>query len=75
MYKLSKYNYFVPYRDKMLYYNSLRRSSFVMTLAEHQKIRKLFEDPVSFGLEFPSVFAQFYNWGFFTDSYTNEEAV
>jgi len=75
MYKISQYNYFVPYRDKMLYYNSLRRSSFVMTLAEHQKIRKLFEDPVSFGLEFPSVFAQFYNWGFFTDSYTEETAV
>ena len=75
MYKISQYNYFVPYRDKILYYNSIRRSSFVMTLAEHQKIRKLFEDPVSFGLEFPSIFAQFYNWGFFTDSYTDETAV
>jgi len=46
-----------------------------MTLAEHEKIEKLFEDPLSFSLEFPSVFTQFYNWGFFTDSFINEEAV
>jgi len=75
MYKTSAFNYFVPYRNKIIYYNSLRRSSFVMTMAEHQKIRKLFEDPISFGLEFPSVFAQFQNWGFFTDSYTDELAI
>ena len=75
MYKSSKYNYFVPHRNKIIYYNSLRHSSFIMTMAEHEKIQKLFEDPVSFSLEFPSVFSQFHNWGFFTDSYTNEEAV
>ena len=75
MYKISKYNYFVPYRDKILYYNSLRSRSFAMTPAEHEKISKLFEDPVSFSLEYPSVFTQFHNWGFFTDSYANEEAV
>ena len=46
-----------------------------MALSEHQKIRKLFEDPVSFSLEFPSVFAQFYQWGFFVDTYTDEAAL
>ena len=75
MYQTSKYNYFVPYKGKMLYFNSLRRSSFAMTMAEHQKIRKLFEDPISFSLEYPSVFAQFYQWGFFVDAYHDELAV
>jgi len=46
-----------------------------MTLAEHQKVRKLFEDPISFSLEYPSVFMQFYNWRFFVDTDTDELAV
>ena len=75
MYQASQYNYFVPYRDKIIYYNSLHRSRFAMTMAEHQRIRKLFEDPISFSLEYPSVFAQFYQWGFFVDAYTNETAI
>jgi len=75
MYQPSQYNYFVPYRGKIIYYNSLRRSSFAMTTAEHQKIRKLFEDPISFSLEYPSVFKQFYQWGFFVDAYTNEASL
>ena len=75
MYKVSKYNFFVPYRDKVIYHNSLRGSSFAMTVSEHQKIRKLFEDPISFSLGYPSVFAQFYRWGFFVDTYTDEVAV
>ena len=75
MYKLSKFNYFVPHKGKIIYYNSFRRSNFAMTTAEHQKMRALFEDPISFSLEYPSVFDQFYQWGFFVDLYADEVAV
>jgi len=75
MYKASKYNFFAPYKEKVIYHNSLRGNSFAMTMSEHLRIRKLFEDPISFSLEYPSVFAQFYRWGFFVDTHTDEVAV
>jgi uncharacterized protein len=74
MYKLSTYNCIIPYKDKYLYYNSLKHSSFVMSHVEHKKMQPLFADPISFDLEYPSVFKRFYEWGFFVDEYVDELA-
>lgn len=73
MYKQSKYNYFFPYKDKVYYINTLRGTSFPMKEAEHRRMKRLFRDPITFELEYPSVFRQFFEWGFFVDSSVREE--
>ena len=72
MYKLSEYNSFVPYKGKILYFNAVTKSNFTLTSKEHDRMKRLFADPISFSLEYPSVFNQFYKWGFIVDSEINE---
>lgn len=72
MYKQSKYNVIVPIENKVYYFNSLSGINFPMKIDEHKNVKKLFSDPIRFDLEYPSVFKQFYNWGFFVDSDKDE---
>ena len=65
MYKQSRYNYFVPYCNKILYFNALSKISFLMTTQEHEKLQEQFADPISFEFGIPSVFNKFAEWGFF----------
>lgn len=55
MYKQSRYNYFVPYCNKILYFNALSKISFLMTPQEHEKLQEQFADPISFEFGIPSV--------------------
>lgn len=55
MYKLSKYHCFVPYKNKVIYFNVLTKSVFAVTTQEHSRMKKLFADPISFSLDYPSV--------------------
>ena len=50
MYKQSRYNYFVPYCNKILYFNALSKISFLMTTQEHEKLQEQFADPISLSL-------------------------
>ena len=75
MHKQSNYNYFVPYRDKVIYFNALTRNSFLLRPSEHERIQKQFADPISFELEFPTVFEQFKQWGFFVKEENDEMAI
>lgn len=52
MYTLSKYNFYIPYNNKVLYYNTLTTAGFQMTPIEHHRMQKQFEDLISFELEF-----------------------
>lgn len=72
MYKLSKYNYYIPYEDKIIYLNTLSKINFTMTHQEHSRMQKIFTDPISFSLEYPCTFRMFHNWGFFVDSEIEE---
>ena len=72
MYKASDYNYFVPYKDNFIYYNSLRDSIFLLSRGEHREMQRLFADPISFDLENSHMFQEFYTEGFFVDLCVNE---
>ncbi len=73
MYKTSKYNSIIPLQDKMYYINALKGAVFPVKREEHRTLKALFSDPITFELEYPSVFNQFFQWGFFTDSDEKEE--
>lgn len=75
MYKQSNYNYFIPYENRVIYFNALTRNSFLLKPIEHERIQKQFADPISFELEFPTVFKQFAQWGFFVKEEVDEIAV
>lgn len=75
MYKQSQYNYFVPYCNKILYFNSLTKKSFLMTPQEHERLQKLFSDPISFEFGIPTVFNKFAEWGFFVKEEIDELAI
>lgn len=48
MYKLSKYNYVIPYNDRMIYFNGISLQTFSVSLKEHEKLQSLFQDLISF---------------------------
>lgn len=72
MYKQSKFNYYLPAGDLVYYINTLSGVKIPLKKEEHLKIKKLFADPITFELEYPSVFKQFCDWGFIVDSRNNE---
>lgn len=72
MYKLSLYNLFVPYGEKVIYFNTLKGSSFTLSLAEHERIQGKLADPISFELAYPSVFKQFKSFGLIVDEEVEE---
>lgn len=75
MYRQSSYNYFIPYCEgKVLYYNAHKRTGFLMGRAEHERIQLRFDDPISFELEYPTVFRHFEKLGFFVEEGTDEIA-
>lgn len=73
MYKKSKYNYTHFYDNKIYCLNLLRGIGFPLKKEEYQKVNKLLHDPITFELEYPSIFKQFYKWGFIVDSTEKEE--
>ena len=72
MYKTSNYNWFIPYNGNLIYYNGLSKSSFVLNRDEHDKMKKQFEDLITFDLEYPSIFKQFKEWGFIVEEGLDE---
>lgn len=72
MYKLSHYNFFAPYGEKVIYFNTLKGSSFTLSFAEHERIQGKLADPISFELAYPSVFKQFKSFGLMVDEEVEE---
>ncbi len=72
MYKLSHYNYVLPYNERYVYYNGISRQVFSLTISEHEKMQHLFHDLVAFEKEYPTVFAQFKDWGFVLENEIDE---
>lgn len=56
MYKLSTYNYFIPYQERMIYLNGLSMQVFSLALDEHAKLQQALEDMISFEINYTSVF-------------------
>ena len=65
MHKQSKYNYIIPQDERFVYFNGISTRSFSMSAEEHEKLKPLFSDPISFEINYPSIFKKFTEWGFF----------
>ena len=72
MYKISNYNWIVPYNEKLIYFNAISKKSFVLSCSEHEKMRNKFDDLITFDLEYPSIFRQFKEWGFIVEDGLDE---
>lgn len=72
MYKLSKYNYFIPNKERIIYFNGLSGNVFSVSQKEHEFIQEKFVDPISFQIQYDSVFRKFQEWGFIINEGTNE---
>ncbi|MDR0605767.1 MAG: radical SAM protein [Bacteroidales bacterium] len=84
MYKLSKYNYFIKYRQRIIYFNGFTGLSFSVSIEEHEKLKELFNDLISFHIQYSSIFYRIKNWGFIVNEdidetdiirYKNKQAV
>lgn len=75
MYKLSSYNYFIPYKERMVYFNGISNQVFSLNLKEHATIQEFFKDLIAFAINYNSVFEQFKKWGFIIDQNEDELAV
>lgn len=72
MYKLSNYNYFVPYLGRTIFFNGLSGHIFSTSEKEYQFLQKQFADPISFKLQYNSVFNKFKEWGFIIEEQKDE---
>jgi len=72
MYKLSKYNYIVECGKKNVYFNGITGHTFSLSQVEHEKILNLFNDLISFRIQYTTVFDRFKEWGFIVNEYTDE---
>lgn len=73
MHKLSFYNFYLPYKERVIYFNGISCVIFSMKKQEHQQIQALFNDLISFEINYTSVFNQFRNWGFIVE--VNEDEI
>lgn len=72
MYKLSDFNHYIRYNDRVLYFNTRTLSSFLLAADEHRKMKENLADPITFEFSFPSIFQQFREWGFFVEEGIDE---
>lgn len=72
MYKLSNYNFCVPYNHRMVYFNGITSKVLSLSQEEHNKLTLLFTDLISFEINYNSVFQLFKRWGFIIDEQLNE---
>lgn len=72
MYKTSKYNYFVEYQDKVIWFNGISGSIVALKQKKAEVLKILLTDLTSFKKTHPSLFEKFKNWHFITHQDSNE---
>jgi uncharacterized protein len=72
MYRLSKYNYFIPYSGRVIFFNGLSGHVFSTTEKEYRILQSQLDDPISFNIQYNSVFNKFKEWGFIVDAQKDE---
>lgn len=72
MYKTSKYNYFVNYLDKVIWFNGISGSIVALNQKKAEVLKKLLKDLSSFSKTHPSLFEKFKEERFIAQDDTNE---
>lgn len=72
MYKTSKYNYFVNYQDKVLWFNGISGAMIALNKTKSEIIKMQLNNLASFKLTYPSLFKKLENWRMITSKDSNE---
>lgn len=64
MHSLSKYNYFVNHKNRVICFNGLYGNNFSVSKKEYEFVNKMLKDLITFEILYPSVFLKFKEWGF-----------
>lgn len=74
MYKTSKYNYTIPYKSRVLFFNGLKGNGFNMSHEEWNRLEKFLQNLDSFKATFPADFDRLYSLGYIVDADFDEIA-
>lgn len=72
MYKTSRYNYFIEHNSRIIYANGLSNQIFSLSKSEHDNMTNLFNDLISFEINYPSMFLKLVEWGFIINESVDE---
>jgi len=72
VYRLSKYNYFIEYENKVICYNGLNDKLFVLNQREFNDFMQLFLKLLDFKKKYPSLFNKLRKWGFIVRNDSDE---
>lgn len=72
MYKTSSYNYFIEHNNRIIYANGLSNQIFSLSKSEHDNMTGLFNDLISFEINYPSMFSKLVKWGFILNERVDE---
>lgn len=70
--KESNYNYYVPYEHKVIFFNSLRKSLFVVSEQNAEKFKTIISEPSLFVEKYPTFITKMKEYGFVCDKDTDE---
>lgn len=73
-YKLSKYNYFIDYEGKKLFFNGLKGNGFCMSMEEYEHLQTMLNDLPTFQKEFPNDFERLRSLGYIVEQDFDEVA-
>lgn len=74
MYKLSRYNYFIDYKDRKLFFNGLKGNGFCMTMDEYNHLQRMLSDLKEFEQQFPDDFERLKGLGYIVEESFDEVA-
>ena len=69
---MSTYNYFVPYQERVIYFNAISTKIFSLNSEEHQRLQSLMQNLEFFESKYNSVFQYLKKQGFIIDAGLNE---
>lgn len=74
MYKQSRYNYFIDYKGKKLFFNGLKGNGFCMSIEEYEHLQTMLNDLPAFQKEFPTDFERLRSLGYIIEKDFDEVA-
>lgn len=70
--KESNYNYYVPYEHKVIFFNSLRKSLYVVSEQNTEKFKTIISEPRLFVEKYPTFITKMKEYGVVCDKDTDE---
>ncbi|MCM1348232.1 MAG: hypothetical protein NC338_02370, partial [Firmicutes bacterium] len=68
----NKYNYYIPYKNRYIFYNGLTDMSFEVSKQNSDAMRSIIENPNIYSVEYANFIAKMTNAGFIVPDEFNE---